>query len=927
MNKTLKILASLLLVTVITLVTIPYFYKDEIVDFVKKDVNNLLNANVDFEDVNLSLFKDFPNFHLQLNHLTVDGKDAFQNLQLMNVDKVGFSFNLKSVLFGDQILINKFSANNATINVRVLPDGLANYDIIKKDTISDSDELTSFDIKLKEYTINSTDITYSDESLGFHMLIKNLNHKGKAKLKSDLYELTTHSTIDSLDLSYNGIRYINNVVATLDTDLDIKGDFTTYTIKNTHLLINDLPITAEGSFDLNEDEILIDLVYKTPDASLVKLLSLIPKAYMPDLRGVTSTGVASLNGFVKGKSTDLIIPGFSLNIIIKDATLQYPDLPEKLKNINAVTNISFKEGSNLDKIIIDLPNIQFDIADNTARGNLKITQVLSDPLINTKFTSILDFNTIKNTLKFRGVKKLEGQLDADFSLKGLLSAIEKQEYDKFEADGFFKLDNFEFKSDSLDYGVKILKARLNVRPEALQINEFEANIKNSDFNLKGTISNYIAYALGKEENLKAKLYSHSKYINMNDFMNSSEIADSTQTELIKIPKNLIILLTSTADKLTYKDMDIQDAKGVLKLKDEQANLSAVFMKSMGGNIKMNGLYDTSGSFAKTDVSFSLDNMPIKESANTFSVFHTYAPILQSITGQFFSNMDFSVNLDQQMNPILSSVNAKGTFKTNEIYPEGVVILNKVGNLIKLNELTNANIDKLNASFKIKDGTISISPVDFKLNNMQASFQGDFNLNQELDLDFFLDVPREELGANINQVLESFIGGLNFLKLDSKLGDIVNMKFKITGTALSPKIKPIILGRAGETLIETVTDIVEDKIDAVKNEALLKAQVESDKLMQIAVEQKEKLVDEAEKLAQEVREKADLAADGVIKKAGKDNFKLIAAKVAADKIRKQGNKNAEKLLEKAETKGDDLIDIANNRSNELLAKAMLKDSIN
>jgi hypothetical protein len=73
-------------------------------------------------------------------------------------------------------------------------------------------------------------------------------------------------------------------------------------------------------------------------------------------------------------------------------------------------------------------------------------------------------------------------------------------------------------------------------------------------------------------------------------------------------------------------------------------------------------------------------------------------------------------------------------------------------------------------------------------------------------------------------------------------------------ATNPQIKPVLLGSSGETLSETVTQVVQDKVETVKNDALAKAQIESDKLMAAAKLQKEKLVSEAEKLAQETKDK-------------------------------------------------------------------------
>jgi hypothetical protein len=928
MKKFLKIISAIILLFVVAIFALPYFYKDKIVNYIKADINKNINAKVDFKDVDLSLFKSFPNFNLGIDQLTVDGVETFKNVRLLEAKDLNLTLDIKSVFGGDQIKINKIGVEHAKVNILVLENGKANYDITKpSDTQS---EPSKFNIDLKQYFIKNSDLIYDDKSMGFKAELKNLNHVGSGKLSEKIYELKTKSTVDTLTITYGNIDYLHKVKADVTTDFDISGDFSKFTLKNTLATINDLPIKADGFVEMKENEIVMDINYKTENANIAQLLSLVPKVYMPDLTGVKTGGVAKLSGFVKGHSTETDLPGFKLLVDVQNASIQYSDLPEKISNINLLTDVDFKGGSDLNTMTVDLPKIVFDIAGSRVSGNLNVKQPMTDPYISAAFKSKLDFVKVKQAVKFEQIKDLSGILDADIAFSGLVSAMANQQVDKINAKGFFNLTNFKMKSDAFKDVLQIPSAQLNLTPAQLNITQFNSIIGANDFALTGSISNYLAYFLGKNEVLKGNFIGKSKYLNLNDFMTESTTKTSNEnqtnspetvtTGIIKVPANLDLNFNLTADKIKYQKLDLNNLVGVMKVANQEIKLSELNMNLLGGKVQMSGFYNTAGTNAKSNLSINLDQMGIKESANSFDMFNSYAPVLKNMTGNFFSNLSLNVDLDENMNPILKSINSQGNFKTNEISANGINVMKKVGEILKINELLNPKIDKLNASFTIKDGTLTLKPNQFKLNGMQAGLSGTFNLDKQLNLELTLDVPREKLGNNLNGVINNIAGAANKLDLGKDIGQVVKTKFKITGLATNPQIKPVLLGSSGETLSETVTQVVQDKVETVKNDALAKAQIESDKLMAAAKLQKEKLVSEAEKLAQETKDKAKLAGDELLKNAGDNPLKKMAAQTAADKLIKEGDKKAKQIVDTANKKGDELVQKAQIQADELMNKA-------
>ena len=76
-KRILLILFIFLIVLIGLAVALPIIYKDRIVEMTKEEINRTVNAKVEFEDVSLSLFRNFPNFSFLLKNFEITGKDDF----------------------------------------------------------------------------------------------------------------------------------------------------------------------------------------------------------------------------------------------------------------------------------------------------------------------------------------------------------------------------------------------------------------------------------------------------------------------------------------------------------------------------------------------------------------------------------------------------------------------------------------------------------------------------------------------------------------------------------------------------------------------------------------------------------------------------------------------------------------------------------
>nr|MCU0368500.1 AsmA family protein [Cyclobacteriaceae bacterium] len=214
---------------------IPVVFKDDIKKAIDKELAKNINADVLFDANNfdLTLFRNFPNITIEIKELGVFNHAPFDGVALFVVDELAVELNLKDVLFGDQLKLKGITLVKPQIDIRVLKDGRANWDVTypSAETTAVEEEATSFSFEIEYWKIQDGDLIYDDQSIPFAMSLKGLNHTGNGNYNEKLFDLNTKSIADSVTVSYDGVEYVTNKMATIDAVIEISEDYSKYTFK------------------------------------------------------------------------------------------------------------------------------------------------------------------------------------------------------------------------------------------------------------------------------------------------------------------------------------------------------------------------------------------------------------------------------------------------------------------------------------------------------------------------------------------------------------------------------------------------------------------------------------------------------------------------------------------------------------------------
>lgn len=944
MKKFLKILGIVIVAIFLLLLILPFAFKGKIVEGIKTATNENLNAKVNFDDVSLSLISNFPNLSVDIEAITVDGVEKFEGFRMADIKTFSATVDVWS-LFGDQIEIIEIGIVEPKIKIMVLEDGSANYDIVKEsdeaedEVVEEAEEGAGFKMGLKNYFIEGGYVLYDDRSMPFSLELKNLNHNGSGDLTATTTTLSTKTHADAVTMSYDNIAYINKAVTDIDADIAIDFEEFKFTFKENVLRVNELELGADGWLAMPADDIDMDITFNATKTDFRTLLSLVPAEFATDLDGVDVSGTMAFDGYVKGTYNDNSMPGFGMNLLVEDGHFQYPDLPKSADNIQVDAHIDAPDGNDYDKMKVDINTFHLELGGNPIDATLKLRTPMSDPQIDTDVKAKIVLATLKDIVPMEETENLNGSINADLSIHGRMSTIEQERYEDFDAKGQIILQEIMYSSADMPYDVNLDIAYFNFTPRFIELSQFKSRIADSDFDANGKINDYLAFALRDSALLHGTFNLNSNNLNLNTFMAESGEEEATETEapedsvamsVIEVPGNIDFVMNANLKKLTYDNIEINDVKGRITVREKRAMLSNLDMKLLGGSVNMSGTYDTQNpDRPEVDFNFDIQNLDIKETATTFNTVDKLAPIARNCTGRFSTDMKFMAALDTTMTPINETIKGGGTLRTKDVFIEGFEPLNKLAEQLKIERLSKQNIEDVTLKYKFENGRVSTEPFEVKLDGIPATVDGYTTFEQDISYNVAMDIPFEKLGSTVNQQASNLLGQIND-KFGSNLsaGKTIPVRIKVVGTVTDPKLQTN-FGELGgsskdikEQVKEEVKEKVEEKVEEVKEDAVKKAQEKADEIMAEAREKADKVVSEAEKAAKQVREEGEKKAKKIEDEA-KNPLQQAAAKAAADKVRKEANKKADQLESEAQKQADNIIANAQERSDNLIEEAKKK----
>ena len=388
-------------------------------------------------------------------------------------------------------------------------------------------------------------------------------------------------------------------------------------------------------------------------------------------------------------------------------------------------------------------------------------------------------------------------------------------------------------------------------------------------------------------------------------------------------------MQSSFNKLIYDDLEMDNVNGHIEIKDQTVSLRSFSMNLLEGEMNVKGKYSTkTPKTPEVDFDLSMKDLDIQKSYQAFDIMKTYFPLAAKTSGSLSVRMNFKSVLDKEMMPDYETMTGGGQLTTSKISVNGLSTLQKLADLIKVDQLKNLEINKILLEFEFVDGKIITEPFDFKTGNISANLGGWTALDQTIDYAMNMDIPRSAIGADANNTVNSILEKAN---INGESFKSIPLTVSILGTLSNPKLKAG-FNDMGKEIKEEVKEIVKEEIKKKKEELSKEAQEQAKKIIEDADKKAQQLIAEAEKQAANIRKEAQNGAKQIREEAekqaknleaeGKKNGMLaeIAAKKAAKKVRSEADKQANNLTSEADKQATSVVDNAKKQAGQIKKKA-------
>lgn len=896
MKRFLKITATVVAVVLVVAIVTPLLLRGKIGDIVKREANAMLAARLDFEKLDISLLRNFPNASLNLKGLTLVGTDRFEGDTIVAARRITVVVNLMSLVGDEGFEVRKIILASPALHAHKLADGAVNWDVMKPSeqadtTAAEESAPSSFRLSVRDFRLTDAVIRYEDDSTGMELRTAPLSLRLSGDMSAESTQLDLDLLAGGVDFTQGGVPLLHDAELALDAEIDADLAEKRFTFSRNTLRLNAIEMRLDGWVQQVGDALAMDVSAGCSEVRFKDLLSLIPAFYKHEFRSLAASGELSMELWARGQMHGAQLPAFELKTEVHNGSFQYSSLPKAVTDINIAAKVS-NAGGELDKTEVEISEFGLKMAGNSLSATGYATNLMSDPTFRATLSGRVDLGAIREVYPLEKGIDLAGRIAASMKLAGRMSDVESGRYERISASGSLVVEQLGLHVQQLPE-VFIRRAAATISPQAMTLGEFGVTVGGSDLSATGQLTGYLGYLM-RGEQLAGRLYVKSDLLDLNEIraaVPADAEAESAEAEkpaeevaaasaqAIVVPKNLNLSLNAELKKVLFEKMVITDIAGEMSVAGGTLSLDRLGLQLFDGKASASGRYSTAADPAHPTLSLaaSIAKASFPRTFEEIEAVRQLAPIFEKASGDYSLSIDMRTTLDAAMSPDLMSVTAQGEISSENVSVEGVEVFDKLADLLKNDKLRRIEARDLKIRFSIKDGRVTTEPFDLKMGDVNVNMSGTTGLDRTINYTAKVTLPAG-VGGVLGAVNVGIGGTFTSPKITLGVQETVE---QVVSNVVSEQIDNLTGGRGG-----LLSDDTQTRAAALREEA----QRAGEKLVEAAETQRQKLVDAAAKKGALAKIAAEAAGDALVDEAKKQSKALL----------EEAEKQIQKLTQEAES---------------------------
>jgi len=728
----------------------PIVFEDQIKEQIKKTANERLSAELNYSDVSVSFFRHFPSLTLTLDNLSLNGSAPYKNEKFITAKEVSFGINVASLIFSKSVKIDQIYLLDSFINVKVNPNGEANYNIYKSSAqVEKSEDSTETALKLERIEILNSKIIYDDLSTKVHFDAFGFNYLGKGDLNKAVFDLYSKAKIEKLNIVYENEPYLMNKKIDADLITKVNVNSLSFFFQQNNLKINQLLVDFKGKFDFLKDGYNMDFVIKSDNSDLHDLFTAFPPKYITwlsktDLKGNTNLLLTLKGNYIASQN---IAPDLNLDIKIDNGFVNYDKSAFPVSSLNL--DIKTKVPSlNPDLVTVDAKNLSLNINQDYLKSKFFVKGI-NTPEINADFKAKIDLEKLTKALGIPDLElkgSLAGDIQADgiFDQKNKLFPITK---------GVFDLENGYLKTKYYPNAITNIIIKTKIDNQKGTFEDLKIKLKPAQFTFEGKpvfveadLNNFddLTYDVKAKGELDVnriyKVFSQ-KGLDLDGFIKADLVLKGKQSDAEKGNYNKLhnkgtLELRNIGIASEYLPKKFIIKEGVFKINQDKMSFNNFLATYGQSDFKMNG-------YLQNVINYATTNTGVLK--GSFKVAARYINV-----DEFMSNTSPNASVKQNSTP-------KTDTKT-QTTQTGVIIIPTNLNLQLLANAQKVYFDKLNlqnatGNLSMKNGKLTMQNTGFDLIGCKVAMNANYQAvtPQKANFDYAIKASDFDIKRAYNEI--------------------------------------------------------------------------------------------------------------------------------------------------------------------------------
>lgn len=438
------------------------FTPEKVTKVVNTYADRFLNADVQFQQVDITFLSTFPNLYLTLDSGTIvshalaaDAPNYNQRRDsLLSFENCRIQLDPIKYLKTKDVDIEEIAFDGVAAYAYVTSAGKANWDIAlpsEPDTAASEFELDDYvkSVTVKKISFNTKTVVYEDCQGKMQASLDRL----RLSLSGDFYRMKAaadlSAEVEGIDIRTDSVQLATDLAIGVETKLLANLDATRFDLDSASLYVNENKFRLNGFVSLPDTQnIDMDLWLDGQIPALDLLKQLVPVSYLPILGQVDVKGKLDVDACVTGTYSKNSFPEIKASLFLENASLAYNAIGFDVRDINLVADAFIDlTGNCRSKANIDWLTLKTNFLSATVKGTAD--NLLGDPDISAKARLKADLG--KTLTYFPVLPKgmyICGGADVDLHLGTLLSSVTELKLERIKADAKVQLDRFSLKSPS-----------------------------------------------------------------------------------------------------------------------------------------------------------------------------------------------------------------------------------------------------------------------------------------------------------------------------------------------------------------------------------------------------------------------------------------------------------------------------------------------